>query len=64
MARSTFPTRIKQMIESAWHNSENATDLTERINQTATARKHKVRYTVRQIAAALAWHTIRDRYNV
>lgn len=57
---SVFPTRIQAMIESAWGNGEDATSLTDRINKTETARRLKVRYTVRQVAAALAWHTIRN----
>jgi len=64
MASSTFPYRIQQMILSAWENGENATDLTDRINKTRTAKKSRTRYTVRQVAAALAWHTIRQRYEV
>jgi len=59
MTKSVFPTKINQMILSAWHNNENATTLTDRINNTKTAQKLKVQYTVRQIAAALAWNTIR-----
>ena len=59
MATKTFPTRIQNMIESAWHNNECAESLTDRINNTRTAKRNKVRYTVRQVAAALAWHTIR-----
>jgi len=62
MANSTFPYRIQQMILSAWKNGETATNLTDRINRTRTVRKARTRYTVRQVAAALAWHTIRDRY--
>jgi hypothetical protein len=59
MATKTFPTRIQNMIESAWRYGENAESLTNRINKTKTAKRNKVRYTVRQVAAALAWHTIR-----
>lgn len=59
MATKTFPTRIQNMIESAWQNGEDATSLTDRINRTRTAKKARARYTVRQVAAALAWHTIR-----
>lgn len=62
MAKSTFPTRIQQMIESAWENGEDATSLTDRINKTRTAQKNRTSYTVRQVAAALAWHTIRSKY--
>jgi len=64
MSSSTFPTRIKQMIETAWKNEETAVETTTRINDSLTARKHGVRYSVRQIAAAMAWHTIRDRYGI
>ncbi len=64
MAKSTFPTRIQQMIESAWNKGENASDLTDRINNTRTVKKARIRYSVRQIAAAMAWHTIRARYGV
>lgn len=62
MGKSVFPTRIQQMIESAWENGEDAVSLTDRINNTRTAQNHQVKYTVRQVAAALAWHTIRERY--
>jgi len=62
MSNSVFPNRIQKMILSGWNNGEDATTVTNRINKSATAKKHKVRYTVRQVAASMAWHTIRERY--
>lgn len=62
MPRKTFPTRISNMIATGWSNGVPAKKLTARINNSATARKLGKEYSVRQVAAAMAWYTIRDRY--
>lgn len=59
MAKEKFPTRIQQMIKSGWEREETAADLADRINKSATAKKLGVNYTTRQIAASMAWHTMR-----
>ena len=62
MARKAFPTRIRNMIELGRDRGERASELTERINNSATAKNARVTYSTRQVAAAMAWHTIRERY--
>ena len=57
-----IPQRIKLMIAKAWENNEKAVTVTARINNSATAKKTGTTYSVRQIAAAMAWHTMRDKY--
>lgn len=59
MANSTFPTRIQQMIAAGWQRGDSAAELADRINNSVTAKKLKVKYNTQQIAASMAWHTIR-----
>lgn len=61
MAKPTFPTRIQKMIRTGWEKKEKASVVTERINNSATAKSLGESYTTRQIAAAMAWHTMRAR---
>lgn len=60
MARTNFPKRIQQMIRNGWEKGETAAEVTARINDSATARKLGTSYTTRQVAASMAWHTMRD----
>lgn len=59
MARKTFPKRIQKMIRNGWEKGETASQVANRINSSVTAKKLGEQYTTRQIAASMAWHTMR-----
>lgn len=60
MRKSVFPKRIKSMIETGYSRGENARQITKRINSSKTAKSLKVEYRPQQVAAAMAWITIRN----
>lgn len=63
MARNRFPQRVRQMINAAYRKGEDATTATSRINSSATAEKHGLNYTTREIAAAMGWCKVKDNTN-
>jgi len=60
MAHTSFPKRIQKMIRNGWEKGETAAKITARINDSATARNLGTSFTTRQVAASMAWHTMRD----
>ena len=59
MRKSVFPKRITSMIETGYVRGENARTIAKRINSSRTARTLKVEYKTQQIAAAMAWITMK-----
>lgn len=60
MARNRFPQRVRQMIHNAYHRGEDAATAASRINKSATAARHGLNYTTREIAAAIGWCKIKS----
>lgn len=58
--KSRFPKKISSMIATARQKGMTSAQIASRINDSATAKNLKVEYTARQIAAHMAWLTMKE----
>lgn len=59
MSKSKIPTKIKSMVETGYRKNLTSKQITDRINKSATAKKLNVELSRAQVAALMAWCTMR-----